>query len=282
MNNAYITQLLNQELSGPPFNKIMSKDARRLREEVYELSFKNIKIKNADSLRDWIDKIKEVYDPLNFERAILFDYYDCVFEAVQRRTSKKYFDDSEEDKRNGNTRWPHEIGTRARNASRKSGLDWFWIAEFSDWKNIWYDIMGFNKANPSIDPKNFNSSIQYFRPVYDLFVDWMFTDFNRTSLIHIYNISNTYSIDFIEECMKYVENPRSRDPAYLLAIMQKEHAIMRAELDESNRDDEYAVQIAKKLSEHITHHESVDWDKFKSELQQKVQDQQELNKVKLS
>ena len=261
----------------------MSKDARRLRDDVYELVFKTELPKIDFGKKDiWLEQLKAGYDPLNFERAILFDYQDRIFEAVLRRTSKKFADDTDAEKKSGEHRWDHEKGTVARSATRNKDIDWLEVAKFADWQNIWHECIEFHKANPSIAPGSFDASLHQFRPMYELFVGWMYTDFNRASLLHIFNMSNHYALDFVKECMDMVEDPRKREPAYLLAIIQKEHKILQVEINENDEIDEFSKRIINACVDFVDHHEPVNFNEFEKEFQEHMKNHEEFNKVKLS
>lgn len=282
MNDAVITQLLKQELSGPPFDKNMSKDARSLRDRVYELAFKNGFPKDPNKRDRWITELRSEYDPLLFEMAVLYDHHERIIESVRKRTSKKFLDDNKHENSTGKERPDHEKGTKSRNASRIKGLDWLDIAKFQDWHDIWYRCIEYAKLTPTINPNKFLPTSAQFRPVYELFVDWVYSDFNRKSLVQIYRMSLNYSLEFIKECMEFVEDRRKRDAGYLLAIIEKEHAILRAELEENAEVHRMSKQIVDSIVDYVDHHEHVDWDELEKDFHNHLLNKEEMDKIKLS
>lgn len=283
MNNAVITQLLKHELSGPPFNRAMSKDARKLRDDVYELAFIH-GLPNGDTeKRQWIKKLIDSYDPLNFERAILYDHYDRIIEAVNRRTSVKFKKDSDSIRKGEmDFKDDHKRGTKSKSSYRLPGLDWLNIAQFSDWEDIWYRCVNLHKANISIEPKHFNTTISQFRDMYNLFVGELYYDFNRNSLIHIYQMASKYSLDFVKECMGRVVDVRQKEPNYIIEVVKKEHAILQAELEESNQVEKETVELVKSVVSYVNYHDEIDWGKVKKDLKKRMDNKEEFDKVKLS
>lgn len=270
MNRQFITTLLKE----PPFNLIMSKNARALRDDVYMLCFSHC---GYTSLREFVDEIKEQYDRIYWETAIYYHHNERIFEGILRRTSVKF----EAKPKKGEDPATWQRGTKATGAARNKKIDWLKLAIFDDIE-FWREMIDFPRTKLAVYPKQIKLIQLAFTAMYELITGWLFADFNYTSLYHIYEFARDDSLSFVEECMDKVEDPRKHSTSYLQAIMQQERAIQKEELLEADSVVEFSKQVIHKMVDMVDKHEPIDWDQIETNASVGEENRSVFDKVKLS
>lgn len=266
----HITQLLNSA----PFNSIMSSGARYLRNEVYELCFSH---RGTDSLTVFVNRIREQYNRINWEKAVYYHNHEEILRGIYRRTSTAF----KAKHKNGVVPEIWERGTIASNAARRKDIDWFKLAIFDD-VSFWMDMINSPRAKLVVYPNHIDQIEPAYSNMYEMVTDWLITDFNYTSLYHIFEFARDCSLSFVKECMGKVENIRQHSTSYLRAIIEKERVIQKHELDELQEIDKYSQFVIDKMKEMVEAGENVDWEKIEKEASVGENNRAEFDKVKLS
>lgn len=265
MNSIY-SQLFNNT----KFKKIMSTEALKLRDEIYSLCFSHI---HPDDQKKLHDHISETYNRINWEIPTLYQNNEIILEAVLRKTSKK-FNDKNETKDTEN--WKR--GTVALGAARRKDIDWFKLATFDDYE-FWIDMIDVPRK---IHVHPANVIIDSFTSMYNTITDWLFINFNFTSLYHIYEFSRDYSLNFIKDCMDKIDDPHKHTTNYLRAVINSEVAINDSILAEDKELTESSKKLILHLNSLLKKDVNVNWDEIEKKSNIKEENDIEFKKVILS
>lgn len=246
----------------PPYNGVISREAKQLRTEVFEL-VSSVAPGGINFIRSFNDRYNQVY----FEKAILFHHYENIVDAIYRRTSSKYLKDGR--------------GTSSKRSSRDKKFDWGKLLTFDD-HTLYTDTIEGKNPHFHVDPRKFDHSFTQFSDMYYLFINWFISDFSRSDLYKIYNYANKYSCDFVKTCMDKIADPRARNIKYLDAVIENEFAILRMELEESKEINEFSKSAIQTIIDATGCHESVDWDDLTNQTNIKQDTEEAFDKVKLS
>lgn len=268
--DSHITQLL----SSSPFNLTMSSGARCLRDNVYELCFSH---RGIESLTAFAERLKEQYNRIHWEKAVYYQHHDQIFQGILRRTSTVF--KTKPKKGTAPAMW--ERGTIASKAARRKDVDWFKLAVFDN-VDFWKEMINFPRSKLVVYPSHVDQMGQAYIDMYELITDWLITDFNYTSLYHIYEFARDCSLIFVKECMDKVVNIRQHSTDYLRGIINKERAFQEHELNELNELDAYSELVINKMKEMISNREEVDWDRIESDAITGEENRKEFDKVELS
>lgn len=268
--DSHIAQLLNS----PPFNLTMSSGARYLRDEVYELCFSH---RGMESLTAFVDRLREQYSRIHWEKAVYYKHQDPVLQGILRRTSTAF--KSKPKKGAAPAMW--ERGTIASGAARRKDIDWFKLAVFDD-PAFWMEMIDFPRGKLMVHPSHIDQIEPAYTEMYELITNWLVTDFNYTSLYHIYEFARDCSLTFVKECMDKVEDLRQHSTSYLRAIIESERAVQKQELDEVREVDAYSQLVIDKMKEMVSIREEIDWDKIEADAAVGEENRTEFDKVKLS
>lgn len=265
--------IVDSILESGHFAYTMSKPARLLRNEVIELCFSNI---NPNDRQKFIDNLKNNYHRVNWEKAIFYNNNNIIFDGILKRTSKKF----EDDKTKKNREPPWKMGTKATGAHRSKNIDWFELSTFAN-SDFWFDIVEFSRSL-SIKPDIFDKMRSQFVPMYDLITDWLLVDFSFSDLYRIYEISKNDSISFVRQCMDKVDDRSKISVPYLMAIIEKERAILKAELADSQHLTDRTKMFFDLVLENEKKWEHINWDELDKEARVIEDNMREFDKVKLS
>ena len=249
---------------------ILSRDARKVRDHVLDMCVKYGANKLQSEIDSFISQIKQAYDPIAWEKAILYANPADIITAVERKTSIEY--------QQVNPNAATVKKTRGNKAGAKNhNIDWLDLAKFdSKW---WLE------APPragSISPDNVDK-IQEFISMYKLLVSWFITDFSHHTLLGIFDFARRFSLEIVQECMEEVDDPRKRSIEYLGAIIEKEMVAREIEMMESKELNEHSKRMLQAISEMARKRDkTVDWDSIDKKASSELDNIEEFNKVKLS
>ena len=269
------SQILNEE----PFTRPMSRDARKLRDDVYHLAFDNLKGRmNGAQFQSFVDNLKNEYEPLDWERAIFFQHHENVYKAILRVTSMKFREDT---KNSEDTRAPWEKGTVAEGATRNKDIDWRWLIRFKDYERLYFMGEVFARRL-SILPPDFDKRLDEFRPIYNMITRWVYSDFNYSALYRLWQMSAVHRPSFVQECMDKVEDQSKRTIEYLEAVIQGEYALWKLQVKDGQELEAESKLVYEAFKFMITKYENVDWDAVDKEADSQMNTANALNKVKMS
>lgn len=267
--------LIKQLLKDPPFDKVMSVGARKLRDDVYFLCHSHL---SPNDTKKFIDHITEHYNPINWEIPIFYHHQERIFEGVMRRTSSKY-KEKVKDRGADPPKW--QRGTKAAGAGRRKDIDWFRLAVFED-TEFWREMIDFPREKLHLYPADVKKIEPAFSQMYELFTGWLLADFNFTTLYNIFEFARDYSTTFIQECMNKVDDPRKRSTSYLEAVIRQEMAVLKHEIGEDQSLTEHSKMVISKMLEMVEKREDIDWDKIEQDAAQGEENRRIFRKVKLS
>lgn len=267
--------LLNQLLRDAPFDKPMSTGARKLRDDVLLLCYSHI---NPNQTRDFLDHVESNYNRVNWEIAIFYHHNERIFEGILKKTSKKFLEDPKD---KSSAPFAHQKGTKASGAARRKDIDWFELATFSDY-SFWQEMIDYPREKLHINPSDIKKLDPAFTKMYELITGWLFTDFNFTSLYHIFEFARDYSLTFVSDCIEKVDDPRKRSTSYLQAVARQEMAVLKHELAEDTSLTEHSQNVINKMFEMVEKREDIDWDQIEDNAAQGEENRREFRKVKLS
>jgi hypothetical protein len=259
----------------PKFNKVMSREAHWLRDEVLGMCIKHgtVNIKH----NEFAYKIIQQYSPIPWERAVLYVENKKAFQAVSRRTSSAYHTKKS---KLGVSKPGWEKGSVSGN--RYKHVDWLEIARFDFDHDWWIDSVDFQRYG-GILPVNFDKIRDEFTKMYGLFTNWLITDFSMKALRHIFDINNKYSVDFVKKCMDLVEDKSKRSVEYLIPIMDKEFTLAHNELMERKELHDQSKNILNSILETVgDKRKPVNWDILDETVEADTENAKIFNKVKLS
>lgn len=263
-------------IKNPIFNHVMSRDGKRLRDQILDLCVKNgTGGKSPGEAKQFIDQIISTYDPIDWESAILFAYPDDIWKAIRRKTSSKFWEKQDPNKNKA----PWERGSLS--GSRFKKTNWLEVAKLDySW---WCDCIHFPRHDSAIkNMPDFNKVRDRFIDIYKRYVDWSPVDFNYKSLFSVYTFANKYDPEFVQECMDMVEDQRKRNIDYLLTIINNEYTYRQQEVEDSVKLTENSKQLLKSLVSTVQNNEIVDWEALEKRLEQEKDNRNEFDKVKLS
>lgn len=258
------------------FDTVMSIEAKELRDGVIDRCMKYGANKYKPGELE--QKIIESYNPIVWERAVLFGYANELLDGVDRKTSSAYF--RHKDKADKATP-PWQIGSVSGNKYKH--IDWLNVAKF-EYDDSWFlSSVKFPRKDGNILPSAFDNLRPQFTEMYKLFTSWLIADFNHKTALNIFWYSRDYSIDFIHTCINMVNDKSKRSIEYLSAIVNKEFAIMKHDLMERKE----LTDDSKKTFDMILQTMSdkggqVNWDEIDKDLETNLNNTEEFRKVKLS
>lgn len=256
----------------PELRGIMGRDAKRLRESIYEVAVLNGTAGMTElQIHNFHDAVIKEYDPVIWERPILYANSADISDTFKRMTSSLYQDQQ----RGGKKAFGNKAGPRRKN------VDWLLVAsKFPD--EFWLPGIQ-NPRTGSIHPKDFDHIREQFTDIYKLFTGWLVSDFGYKTLFGIFDASKRYSISIIQECMGMVDDLRNRSYEYLMAIVDREMGIRKIEMMENKELLDRSKQILGMLVDMATNRsQSVDWDSIIKSAQMDAQNASEFDKVKNS
>jgi hypothetical protein len=246
------------------FMRIMSRDGRRIRDDVIGscLRYSAINIEQ---------QISEFYDPMVWEKAVLYAHPSDLFTAFMRLTSKLYKDEE----RSG------RLPKGRKDGARRKDVDWADVA--INFAPQWWMPGIQDPRARRIDPNDFYKLEPAFTNMYMLVSQWLITDFSYTALLQILDISKRYSLDLVSECMEKIDQVRNRSIDYLMAIIEKEMAARHIEMMESKELEERSKKILSDLIDMAEKRAvSVDWDELEKNKEVDNLNKEVFDKVKLS
>lgn len=254
----------------------MSKNAKWLRNSVLEMCVKygtgsGIKC----NINEFIANIKNNYDPLDWECAILYASKDQLLDAVKRSTSTRY---SDQIKNPNNKKEKWELGSIG--GARCKNINWLDVAKF---KPIWWqDYIKFPHKG-SINPSNFYKVVDQFRPIYNLFTNWLVADFSYSDLYIIWNLSTKVSSEEVNRCISLVTDNNKKNSKYLLAIIEQEQAIKRANFKEQSELNAYSLSVVNAILSIVDlNKDPVDWKPIDNNISEDKNNEDAFKDVKLT
>jgi len=245
----------------PSLTKTMSKHAKNLREEVFKFCLLQVAGGRPRSVHDeFCAQVVAGYNPIVWERAILYAHPSEVYDAVLRATST-----------NGHVK-----------GGRKKDTDWLKIATEFDY-NLWMNRVrpDAKRSASRIDPSDFDKLAPQFTKMYVLLCDWLLADFGYSVLFNIFDMTRRYSTSIIKECIEKVDDPNHRSIDYLLAIVDKELAIRREEMLRDKELSDSSKQIIDAVTSiAINRTQPINWDEIDHKIDIDVANQAEFDKVK--
>lgn len=265
------------KLQDPVLNHVMSRDARKTRDQVLDLCMQHggITTKSLAAPQQFrLDIIKQ-YDPIHWERAVLYAHPNDIWDAVRRATSKRYHDSQDPNK----ATMPWKRGSITGTRYKKT--DWLAVARLEpEW---WVGGVQFPRSSSAIKNLGDFAKIEApFRRLYDAFIKWVPSDFSYKALFTIFAMSTNENPDFIIECMGFVEDPRKRSIEYLTSVVDRERAIRKQELMEREDITEQSKAIISAITSAVEKREPIDWDSMDEAVKQSSENRQAFDKVKLS
>jgi len=263
-------------IADPIFNIVMSREGKQLRDEVLNMCIQHGTAgRGIAGNQEFAQQVINVYSPLNFERAVLYAGSRSLLEAVCRRTSASFY--RHQDKP-GQQKPEWQKGSIDGNRYKK--VDWLSVAAFGpEW---WIKSVQFPRQG-AIQPQNFDKVKDEFTKVYSLFTSWLLIDFSHKTLFSIWDLTNRFSVEFIQKCMDLVEDKSKRSIEYLLPIIDKEWVIMRQELMERNELNDQSKAILAAISSLVgDRNKPVDWEEIDRTREIDTTNLDMFNKVKLS
>jgi hypothetical protein len=261
----------------PKLNHVMSRGAKKLRDKVFTLCLENSGVgsKGQKIFDDFKQAIIDNYDPLDWERALLYASTDPLYDAVLRITSTRYVNQLKKDD-NSKAAW--EMGSTG--GGRNKEIDWVDVAKFdAKW---WYGHIRFPHSG-SIQPNNFDKVIQEFSAVYKLFTDWFLADFGYHDLLFIWHLTNKNTIEEIQKCMDMVTDKNKRSTNYLSAILDKEDALLRVELEERQEMMDHSQNTLDAIASIVDKdRDPVDWNNIEKDIDLDRNNEDGFKGVKLS
>lgn len=256
----------------PKFKHVMSRDGKTLRESILKLCIDNSIIGLTPSqIKILHDRIIQFYDPIVWERAILYAHHSEVYDAVLRATSSAH-----------NKSAPGKMPKGNKKGARRKDIDWINLAVSFDW-NVWVTFVDKPRGANKIYPSSLDTHLSDFSNMYTLFINWLLTDFSYSTLYQIYDISRRYSVDIIHDCMQEIEEPRQRSVDYLMAVVDKEIAIRKAKAFEDKSLLDNSKNIINTILNMVADRSKpVDWNNIDKTKEIDNENQEEFNKVKLS
>jgi len=230
----------------PRFKVIMSREAKRLRNEILE----DLCLKKLD-----IKQILDLYIPVNWEKAVLYAHPNEIVTHILRKTSS----------------------TGIKSGNRAKNVDWVTYARFDN--NLWLDV---TRRTGGISPVDIDKDIETFTNMYNLFVNWFIVDFSYKALRTIFDYSKKFSIEFIKECMALVDAPSNKTIEYLGAVIDREFTVREIELMENREILESTKRVIKAITGMVKSNKPVDWEAIDKKASVEVDNISEFDKVKLS
>lgn len=250
----------------------MSREARQLRDNVYETCAKYYSHGDMGLTSKFESTIIDTYDPVVWERPILYAQEQVVFDAFMRVTSDIY----QKQQRDGREAKGNKAG------SRRKDIDWLQVVTtFPD--DLWVPNINeqTRRSRGAIEPSAFDRVRNQFTPMYGLFSQWLIVDFSHKVLFGIYDISLRYSLDLVKECMDMVTELRNRSYEYVAAIIEKEMVVRQAEMLENKELNDRSKAVLKVISDlALNKTKSLDWESLEKNVKIDRENQEAFNKVK--
>ena len=254
-----------QTLNIPALKRIMSKDARGARDHIIDFVFKHAGV-SPQIFTGWI---QESYDPIVWEKAMLWTGKDSLTEAIGRSTSAIFWAKTDE----SSTVRGKENGVRYKH------VDWLSVLKCD--QQWWLNVARFPRAG-GVHPTAFKEHVeQSFREIYEVCVGWLISDFSFHTLLRIYEISTKYSVKEVVKCTGLVPDYNKRNIDYLNQVLDNEQAVAAALL----RDQQQLTATSKRVLDmfldiYKTGRGPIDWQEIENRIKQHPEIQDELDKVK--
>jgi len=249
---------------------VMSREARQLRDDIFNKAIEHGTAGMISSdVEQFVGNIIQAYNPIVWERAVMYAHKAEIWDAFMKITSSIYKDQQ-------------DAGREARGNKgkvRRKDVDWLSVAiSFPD---MWWVSGVQNRRNGSIVPCDLDTVLKPFEAMYRLYTGWLISDFGIKTLFGIFDVSKRYSTDIVKECMDMVDEVRGRSFEYLMAIIDREIAARQIEmlqtkelLDRSKEILSAVVEIARSKSERI------DWAAIEKDTDIDKENKEEFDKVK--
>jgi len=268
---------ISEFIDDPVLDKVMSREAREVRDEVFMLSYKmgTSRMGNSDR-EEFIQRMVAQYDPINFERAVFYSRPRQIIEAIYRATSAKFT----EDQKPGVNKEASKRGTVAKGATRRKDVNWLDVARFE--ANVWYEAVSFPRNRGHISPHEFDVHLKAFESMYVAFINWYEYDFSFKALYFIWECAKKYSIDFVIHNLDSIEDPNKKNVDYIKTVIRNQHRSLMKQQLENERLCAKSYEIINTLVGLVVDKEPVDWDSLDEELDIEMKNKAEFDKVKLS
>jgi hypothetical protein len=252
------------------FDGVLSRDARKVRDHVLEICINYGTSKIQVEVSSFISKIKQQYDPLAWEKSVLYATPQDIITTIDRKTSAAY--------QQVDVNGPILKKTRGnKTGPRNHNIDWLALARFD--KEWWIEAV---PRPGSIHPDSLDK-LPEFMDMYKLFSSWFIVEFSYHTLFGVLDFSRRFSLEIVKECMEEVDDPRKRSIEYLGAIIDKELMAREIEMMENKELTENSKRILKAISELARNRDKpVDWDTIDKKASIDLLNVEEFEKVKLS
>lgn len=258
-------------LSDPIFSRYMSKGGRQLRNNVLDLCFTH-GAQKIEAQTEFCSSLLKSYNPLNWEKAVLYNGPDKIFEAVCRKTSDRFYKEPA-------GKQPWDRGSKSPNTNRYKEVNWLEVARFD--YDIWLDCVQF-PASGGILPKEFIYFEKKFAKVYEAYSRWVSSDFGISALRKLFYSSKKYSPDFIIQCMEKVVELDKQNIYYLESILETEQGILLRQVKDSEEVLEQSKQMLEAIVDLAGRSNSVNWGSIEDTVDIDRENHEEFSKVKLS
>jgi hypothetical protein len=122
-----------------------------------------------------------------------------------------------------------------------------------------------------------------FRPIYNEFIKWLIADFSYNDLYIIWNLTTKISCDEIKRCMQLVTDNNKKNVKYILAVIEQEQAIKKANLKERSDLNVHSMSVINAiLSIADVNKEPVDWSSIDDDIDKDKENEGVFKDVKLT